>query len=481
VDPLGRRGRAVSEPLTSFTVARGLRELDEGRSAVGVMGTFVDRLGMDPGAESLLVRRALVLGAEGRTRFAGDRYEASAFALASRVAGSPAAIDTLRREPRHGYDRPSTLAAPSLVDGPHGSLSGASVQARLARIDGRLQWGIAGRLVSRGFEANDAGFERNADWMLLTANWTYQVYRPGHVIRRWSVGSSQLGAGWTTSGQRRAAVANLTASADLRSYWGASLSLDHELEADDPEVLRGGPALRLPGRDRWALTAYTDSRRRWQLTLDLAGARAPATGSVETTLSPSLSAFLTDRLQLGLTPSAGFVREGWQYVDQPRDSSGRAHYLLGDLHQTTTSLTTRMTYAFSSHVTLQLYAQAFLSGGRYRQFKEVTAPVAADARDRVTDLGPRLRFDRATARYLVDAGRPIEFGFADPAFSDREFHLNLLLRWEFLPGSTIFLVWTQERLGNEVSPFDIGRDLQQLWRSPATDVLLAKVSYWIRG
>jgi hypothetical protein len=479
LDTLGIRQRAVSEPLTSFTVARGLREFNDGRSAVGVMGTFVRRLGMDGGADSALGRQALVLGAEGRARFASDRYEASGFALVSRVSGSIPAIATLRREPRHGYERPTALDVPATADAPHGVLSGLSAQARLAHIDGRLQWGVATRLVSRGFEANDAGFGRNADWILLAADWKYQVFRPGHFIRRWSVGSSQLGAGWTFEGERRAAIANLTISADLHNYWGASLSLDHELAAYDPEMLRGGPALLLPGRDRWALNAYTDTRRRWQLTLDLSGGREPATGSAEGTLSPALSAFVTDRLQLGLAPSAGFVRAGWQYVGQPRDSSGRAHYILGALHQTTASLTTRVTYAFSAHFTLQLYAQAFLSGGRYQDFKEVTASAAAEPRDRVTVLGPRLGHDPTATGYVVDAGLPAEFGFADPAFSDRELHLNLLLRWEFLPGSTIFLVWTQERASDRVGPFDIGRDLHRLWRTPSNNVLLMKMSYWI--
>jgi hypothetical protein len=479
LDTLGARHRAVSEPLTTFTVARGLREFNDGRSALGVMGTFVRRLGMDTSADSALARQALVLGAEGRTRFASDGYEATGFALVSRARGSTPAIAALRREPRHGYGRPSALDVPAPVDPPHGALSGLSAQVQLARIDGRLQWGVATRLVSRGFEANDAGFERNADWIIVAANWKYQVFRPGHFIRRWSVGSSQLGVGWTFEGERRAAVANLTVSVDLHNYWGGSLSLDHELAAQDPEILRGGPAFRLPGRDRWALNAYTDTRRRWQLTLDVAGARERATGSAEATLSPSLSAFVTDRLQLGLTPSAGFVVAGWQYVGQPRDSSGRAHYVLGSLHQTTASLTTRVTYAFSAHVTLQLYAQTFLSGGRYHAFKEVTAPAAADARDRVTGLEPRLRYDAPATRYVVDGALPTEFGFDDPAFSDRELHLNLLLRWEFLPGSTIFLVWTQERFSDGVSGFDIGRDLHRLWRAPANNVLLMKLSYWI--
>lgn len=447
-------GAAGAEPLTSFTVVRGRRAFDDGRSALGLLGTFVDRLRPDGAVDTTLATTALVLGAEGRARFARDRYEVSAYTLASRVGGSPAAIAGIRRQPRHGY---------ALADTMLGALGGISAQARIARIEGRLRWGLVARLVGRGFETNDVGFQRNADWMLAAASWTYQVFRPGHFIRRWSVASSQMGLGWTMAGERRAGVANLTVAADLRDYWGGSLSVDHDFPAADPAFLRGGPPLLRPVRDRWALAAYTDTRRNWQVTLDLAGMREPATGSVGTTVSPALSVFVTDRLQLGLTPSAGFTREGWQYVAQPRDSGGHVHYVLGELHQTTASLTTRATYAFSSHLTLQLYGQMFLGGGHYDKFKEVTAPRAARPADRVTAL---------------PSSAP--FAFAGPDFSDRELHLNLLFRWEFLPGSTLFLVWTQTRADRMVRAFDIGRDLGRLWSAPADDAVLLKVSYWMK-
>ena len=68
---------------------------------------------------------------------------------------------------------------------------------------------------------------------------------------------------------------------------------------------------------------------------------------------------------------------------------------------------------------------------------------------------------------------------ADPDFSDRELNLNLLARWEFRPGSTLFLVWTHARSAAAVTPFALGHDLRQLWRAPAVNALQAKISYWI--
>src|SRR4029079_10453988 len=130
--------------------------------------------------------------------------------------------------------------------------------------------------------------------------------------------------------------------------------------------------------------------------------------------APESSAFVTDRLRVGVTPSFGSAAAGWQYVAQPTDASGRTRYLLGALRQRTASLTTRVTYAFSQHLTLQAYVQAFGSGGTYDVFREVVNARAPLAGDRVVTLSSsRVRFDHATSRYSVDDGTQTQFTFFD--------------------------------------------------------------------
>ena len=451
----------TSDPLTSYSVIRATHEMPGGRAAVGLLATSVDRYGLDPGADSTLSRHAEVFGSDVRSFVWGGKYEATAFALVSRVAGSLPALTLVRKDPMHGYSGSDTLGS---------SLVGATAQARLARVDGRLLWSVAGRLVTRGFESNDVGFQRNADWMLFTGSWTYLVYRPGRWLRRWSVGSSQIGAGWTTGGRLRAAVANASATADLRSYWGATLSLDHDFPAADPEVLRGGPPLRLPPRDRVTFSVHSDTRRPWGLTTTLSTAQEPGSGSWDIALTPDFAAFVTDRLQLGITPSVAGTREGWQYVDQVVDPQRTTHYVLGDLHQKTASLTARATFAFSPHLTVQLYSQGFLSTGGYPTFSEAGG-------GRVVPLGTRVTYVPARGAFVVDSGSASEFSFGDPAFADHEFHLNALLRCEFRPGSTLFVVWTQARTGIDVGAVPLAEDARVLWRTRPENIVAVKLSY----
>ena len=472
VDPTGVDRRLTVEPLTSFTVARTTREFRGGASAVGVMGTLVNRADMTSSLDSLLPSSAIVLGTDFRHRFAGDRYELSGFALGSRVEGSAEAIEAIRLDPRHGYGR-ADLPNPDDSTTSHTSLTGGSAQARIARVDGSLLWDIAGRVVTPGFEINDQGFQRNANWLLLAGTWRYRVYRPGHTIRRWSVGSNQLGIGWTFDGEQRATIANLSGSLDLRSYWGGSLSLDHEFPVTDPEVLRGGPALPIPARNRITANAYTDSRKRWQITVTGSGERESKSESLVGSLSVDFGGFVTDRLQLGISPYVASATEGWQYVDQPVDASGTRRYFLGRLEQTTTSLTARMTYAFSPKLTLQLYTQAFLSGGSYDRFKEVVAK-------QVREIAPaRITHDVQAGQYIIDPGTATTATFSEPAFSERDLNLNFVLRWEFLPGSTLYWVWTRRGSDPTTQPFDLHQDLDRLWSAPASDALLVKISYWI--
>lgn len=448
-DTSGLEDRMQVQPLTHFSVGRMVREFDNGRAAVGGIATFTGRIGMKDGVDSTLAHHALVLGADGRVRFGGDAWELTGFALASRVDGKAGFTDS----------------------------RGTSVQAQLTRTSGQLQGGVALRAVSPGFQSNDLGFQRNADWLLAMLHWRYLVYRPGHAVRRWSIGSTQLGTGWTYAGVRRAAVANLTGTLDFSNYWGGSLAWDHEFTADDPEVLRGGPALRLPDRNRLTLDAYTDTRRRWQVTLHLMGEQERGSSSEAGEITPQVTAFVNDRLQIGGGPSVAFAREGWQYAGQGTDAGGEAHYVLARLRQTTASLTARATYAFSSHLTLQLYGQMFLSDGLFDQFREVSAPTAAAPADRVQAIAPARLSHKGDGSYQVDAGAPGGYAFADPAFSDRDMHLNLLLRWEFRPGSTLFLVWTHRRLDQERLGFDLGRDLDRLWSAPGENALQMKISY----
>jgi len=141
-------------------------------------------------------------------------------------------------------------------------------------------------------------------------------------------------------------------------------------------------------------------------------------------------------------------------------------------------VTTRLDLAFSPELTLQFYGQPFLSAGMYSDFKEVTSPRAPKYADRFRRFDPQLKDGVYTAD--TDGNGVTDLEFADPAFNVREFRSNAALRWEYRPGSTLFLVWSQGRHSDaDPTPFELSRDATVLFRTVPENVFLVKVSRWM--
>ncbi|MEO8029572.1 MAG: DUF5916 domain-containing protein, partial [Gemmatimonadota bacterium] len=471
----GTTSRALVEPATGFGVLRLSRASLDGGSAIGLIGTAVTRPGMDSSIASERPSDALAVGIDGRHRFGGGDYEVSGFAMGSRVDGSADAISRILTGPGHFWQRPD--ASYQTDYGNRSSINGGAAQLRVAKLGGVWHWAAIGHLITPGFEINDIGFQRNADWLLAEGSFEYQRYRPGHLIRRWATGVDQIGAGWDFAGERRSALASGYLNLSLKNYWSGSITVKHEFPALSTEVLRGGPALLLPGSSTILGVIATDSRSPLQLVLTSLFSSEPGSGSHSFDLSPSITWRATDRLALAFGPEYSHRINGWQYVAQPRAAGtpGEVHYLVGRLDQTSASITARADFAFNSRMTLQLYAQPFLSSGRFTNYQDVVQPRAVRPDDRLRPLPVSgTVYDRSANQYHVDLdhdGTP-DIQFGNPDFNQQAFNLNLVWRWEYRPGSTIYLVWTQRReIGGADGSFGLSRDLDRLFQSPATNVV----------
>ncbi|NIP81024.1 MAG: hypothetical protein GWM90_18130 [Gemmatimonadetes bacterium] len=188
------------------------------------------------------------------------------------------------------------------------------------------------------------------------------------------------------------------------------------------------------------------------------------------------------RATIEVRPSLDWRWNPAQYVSRVSvgDDTG---YVVGLLDQATASLTARLGYAFTADLALDVYAQPFLSDGRYSAFRRVADAGAArfdDRFDRIPDAA--LTYDDAGRRYGVDrdGDGTDEYDFRDPDFTVRELQSNVVLRWEYRPGSTLYVVWSQARRDDRLlQDFGLGRDAGRLLDAPSTDVLIVKLSYWL--
>jgi hypothetical protein len=209
-------------------------------------------------------------------------------------------------------------------------------------------------------------------------------------------------------------------------------------------------------------------------------------GAHTLTLTPSLTLKPGSNLQIVLTPSLTFNHDPAQYVQTETDPTAAAtfggRYVFGELSQTEVAFETRVDWTFTSTLSLQLYVQPLISANEFRDYKELRAPSTYDfavyGRDQGT-IAPD-----GNGGFTVDpdgSGAAEPFTIADQSFNFRSLRANLVLRWEYHPGATLFLVWQQGRSNQAdgVGDFDLARDLRSLRDTPADNVLAVKLSYWL--
>jgi hypothetical protein len=183
-------------------------------------------------------------------------------------------------------------------------------------------------------------------------------------------------------------------------------------------------------------------------------------------------------------PAFEALRDGAQWVGRATRGDGSTAYVLGALDQRTASVTVRGTLAFTPMLTLQLYAQPFVSLGRFARLGEVAAPRAARWEERVAPFAPgALALDAGGTRYTAaarDAAR--SYGFDRPDFATRSAIVNAVLRWDYRPGSSLFVVLGHDRAGDDAPDRAAGRS----WGDGAGELLgvagrtrlSVKASYW---
>ena len=145
-------------------------------------------------------------------------------------------------------------------------------------------------------------------------------------------------------------------------------------------------------------------------------------------------------------------------------------------------MTFRINYTVNPELSIEFYGQPFVSAGKYSDIKRITETDAGQFRNRFrvfeTD---EMTYNFESQNYSIDENRDglEDFSISNPDFNFRQFRSNLVVRWEYRPGSTVYLVWSQGRTSTDTTGrFSYGNDMKDLFRKTPHDVLLIKFSYW---
>jgi hypothetical protein len=395
---------------------------------------------------------------QGYHRFA-SRWEVSGYTGQSLARGSEEAIARTQLTSVHYHQRPDHGEA--TFDPAATSMQGSVNSATLRRYAGRVRWETTTRYATPNTELNDLGFVVLINDIRLRNQVSFSNLVPRAFYRRVNavVNAEQ---NWTTGGLPTGSTALVHGSAEFSNFWTSAISWNmSQLGATHcVSCARGGPALRLSPRHSVSVSLDGDPRRAIQPGFDFGVGRgddglswsrfaaAGITGRVGTRTSLSLNANYERR-----TDDTQWLRNfGATFSDT-------THYAFTRLDQNILGITARANVTLTPRLSFELYAQPFIATGERSNLRELADAGAVEYGDRYAPFAPA--------------------GFTLTDYNSRQFNSNAVLRWEYRPGSVLFLVWQQGRLSNSADGrFDARQDLDGLFAERPENRVLLKVSYW---
>lgn len=472
----GRFGRTAIEPFSGYGVARVQQEFGPDASVAGVSVTMVQRDLRDSSLKALLPGSAITGGADVNLRFQGGAYELRGSAGFSHLRGDPAAMLRVQQHPAHFFQRPD--ATEFTLDSTRRSLTGAAASLSASKNAGRhWLWSTGASFESPTYELNDIGRLGSANDIDAYGQLRYRETAPGPLFHRYS-SNLYAGRGWNFGGEHTYTSASLGNSFTFRNFWNLFVGGFVEARAQSDDLTRGGPLMGRPGGwggdlelggnegkpVNWnaSFGYYNDEAGGWSRNLGLYLSARPAP-AWRVSVEPEWDRRVSSR-QFVTTVDGG-----------PAATYG-TRYVFAYVDRNTLSTNIRVNYAFSPDLSLELWAEPFAASGRYSRFGELPAARSHALR--------RYGTGGTTITRLPDGSREVTDGAQTFNLPDRDFNVlsfrsNLVLRWEWRPGSTLFVVWQQDRSGDAAGRTARVGSLFDAFDADGAQFVAVKMTYWL--
>ncbi|HWO57625.1 MAG TPA: DUF5916 domain-containing protein [bacterium] len=479
------------EPATGYGVLRLQQEFGASQSTAGIILTGVERDldAADPLA-SLLRRRAVTGSADWNLRFKGGAYDIVGFAGFSRVEGSEGAILRTQQSSARYFQRPD--AGYVRIDSGATALSGYAFGLRGGKRSGRhWLWGGGFSVESPEFELNDAGIVSKVDDIDAWSHLIYREQRPGPLFRSYEITLSQ-NSFWNFAAVKKPAhdpshmlsFAELDIEATFRNFWRTQYFVGYDWPGKSDDLTRGGPLAGTPQGIFTEISASNNFTSRTTLSA-FVFYFSNDIGSWEQSAGFEVGGRIGSRVSYSIEPRYSREVNARQYVATLRpdaDDAGNPatygnRYVFGNIYRSQISAQLRLNCYFTPDLSLECYAEPFAASGEYRGFGELPAPARTDLRE--YGVAGRTLTEVEDGRYVVTDGANT-FDFRADDFGVRSFRSNAVLRWEFRPGSTLYLVWQQDRFGFEEPGRRVRlKSLEQALSAEGSHYFAVKISYWM--
>ncbi len=469
--------KEIIEPFTNYIVGRAQKDFNNRNSYIGGIFTATNR-NLQGKELNFLRKSAYSAGIDFQHNWKNRKYFVTGNFVTSQVNGSKEAITATQEALTHLFQRVD--AGHVTVDQNKTSLvgTGGKVEGGKSSVG---NWRYSGILTWRSpeLELNDIGFLRQADDIRQVAVLSHQTLKPFGQFRRINTRFEQFTT-YDFDGNHNRTQISLGSNANFKNNWAVNYQLIYKPRIFTNTILQGGPRFRFSEELINSFNFATDSRKKIRFDSGLTLSKGKDNSFSYSEFQTSITYQPINAFSISLNPSYVLSKNKTQYVTETSFNTN-ARYITANIDQKTLSASVRMDFNINPNLTIQYYGEPFISRGNYKDFNRVTNPVAKYYGDRIETFKPnQITFNALNNNYAVDedSNGSIDYLIDNPDFSYVQFRSNLVLRWEYIPGSEIFLVWSQGTTGNGNPKDDLftNLDSQILGRRPE-NIFLIKATY----
>ncbi|MFA6981375.1 MAG: DUF5916 domain-containing protein [Ignavibacteriaceae bacterium] len=486
IDLSGQRSSTEVEPFSYYGVFRIRKDFNEGQQGFGVLSTVTNRFFKESNLKNNLNKDALVAGADGWTFLDNERtYVLTGWSAISRVSGEKNRMIALQKGSGHYFQRPD--AQHLSIDSSATSLTGYAGRLMLNKNRGQFAINAAVGWLSPGFEVNDLGYGSYSDLINMHFAASYSFTQPTKFYQNAGINAATFGSfdfGGNKTGQGYFIGSYIT-FADLS---GGNFSFSYSPESYNARRTRGGPLTLNPVSRSYNLFLNSDNRERWVFNVGGNLNYGDNLNSKEIFVNVEVKVTPTLTIQVGPDIAKETYHAQWigAYTDATAQETFGRRYLFARLEQTTFAANIRADWIISPTLSLQVYMQPLIVSGKYNQFKALQKSKSynflnygENGSTLVVNTSPAGEVDS----YTLDpdgAGSASERTIGNPDFNYLSLRGSAVLRWEYLAGSTLYFVWTQNRQDLEPNgEFNFKHSMNNLVDLRSDNIFLIKVSYWI--
>jgi len=470
------------EPFSHYGVFRTQKEFNDSRQSLGFMFTSANRNLRTEDLSSNLAKNAYTFGVDGWSFLDNSKtYVLTGYFAGSHINGTKEALVNIQEKPYRYFQRPD--ATYITLDSNRTTLGGYYTRLMLNKQEGNFYLNTAIGAVSPGFENSDLGFQWMADKINGHAVLGYRWYEPDSTFRQkfiyfshfesFDFEGNNLNNGLWTRGYFQ-----------FLNYDSFGMRASYNFEDYNKTRTRGGPLVKDPAGYFFGVDFESDNRKDIIFELNL-GYENNDLRENWFNIAPSIEWKPNSQISLTVGPeyTKSFNTRQWidNFSDPYATNTYNHRYVFGDIEHETISANIRLNWIINPKMSLQLFLQPLISVGNYSNFKELAQPSSMKFNN-YDEVG-KVTYNPEDNEYTIDPddnGPADSFVFSNPDFNFKSLRGTLVYRWEILPGSIFYLVWSHDRVNyDNPGEFNFGRDFNDLLEAETNDIFLAKFSYWL--